>query len=295
MTWFVWTIIAYLLNAISVLVDKALFHTKQVRRPEAYVIIITTLSLSAFLLAPFGLKVPSPEGFGLSLLTGFCFSLALWLMFSALQKGEASRVTPFIGTWSPIFVLLTSYILIGERLSLLEFISFALLISGGFLIVEGRGGLTKQIKILAIGAALAFALFYTLSKQVFIDMGFISGLIWIRVGAFLFALLLLLFPSTWPDLKRTSGVKTGAKFAFALGQIAAALSGLVINYAISLGNVTLINALQGLQYIFLFILVVIFSHNWPKLLKEEFSRQILFRKLLATLLIVTGLAAIAFI
>ncbi len=294
MSWFVWTIIAYLLSAITVLVDKALFHTKQVRKPAAYVIIIATLSLAVFVLAPLGLRIPSPESFGLSLLTGFCFSLALWLMFSALQKGEASRVTPFIGAWGPIFVFITSYFLIGERLSLIELISFTLLIGGGFLIVEGRNGLTNSIKVLSIGAALSFALFYTLSKQVFMDIGFISGLIWIRVGAFLFALLLLLFPSTWPALKHTGSAAPGAKFAFVGGQIAAALSSLVINYAISLGSVTLINALQGLQYIFLFILVAVFSYRWPQLLKEELSGDILWRKAIATVLIVAGLATLSF-
>lgn len=294
MTWFVWTILAYLLNAVTVLIDKVLFHTKQVKKPAAYVVIICTLSLAVFLLAPFGLAVPSPEGFGLSVLTGLSFTVSLWLLFTALQKGEASRVTSFIGVWSPVFVLIMSYFLIGERLTLLEFLSFSLLVGGGFLIVSGKGGLSDETKIVAIGAALGFALFYTLSKQVFDELGFISGLIWIRIAAFLFALLLLLFPTTWPALKHTSEAGSGAKFAFMAGQIAAALSGLVVNYAVSLGSVTLVNSLQGLQYIFLLIMVAVFSYKWPELLKEEFGGNILIRKLIAIVLIASGLAVLAF-
>ncbi|MFH1111941.1 MAG: DMT family transporter, partial [Patescibacteria group bacterium] len=293
--WLIWTVVAYFFNAIAVLIDKSLFYTKTVTKPAAYVITICTLGLLVFILAPWGFYFPGVWPWFLSLGAGLCFTIALWLLFISLQKGEASRVTSFIGAWSPIFVLIASYLLINETLSRYEIMAFVFLVLGGFLIVSGRGGLSNHAKYTALASALSFALFYTLSKQVFTVTDFINGLIWIRIAAFAFALPLLFIPSTIPAIKQSFSTKPAAKFAFVCGQISAALSALVVNYAISLGSVSLVNALQGLQYVFLLFLVMMFSWKWPKLLSEEFSGSVLARKLAAIVLIVGGLSILAFV
>lgn len=292
--WLAWTIVGYTLNAVSISIDKALFFTKQIRRPAAYVVTICVLGLLVFVLAPWGLHLPTFRGAWLSLLAGAFFVGGLWLLFISLQHGEASRVTSFIGAWSPIFVLLTTYWLIGEKLTWLELGAFILLVLGGFLIANGRGGLDKRGRWLAFGSAIGFALFYALSKEVFKEIDFINGLIWIRVTSFLFAMLLFIIPSTWPAIKESLVVKTKAKLAFFGGQASSALSSLLINYAISLGSVTLINALQGLQYVFLLLIVALLSLKRPLLLKEELGGHILVRKLIAIVLIGFGLALIAY-
>ncbi|MFH1866629.1 MAG: DMT family transporter [Patescibacteria group bacterium] len=294
MVWLIWTAVAYGMNAVAVLIDKSLFFTRTIRQPAAYVVTICTLGLLVFVLAPWGFVVPDSWSLILSALAGLFFTVALWLLFISLQQGEASRVTSFIGAWSPIFVLIVSYFLIGEKLSLLQFSAFVLLVVGGFLIVNGKGGLTRNTLVTALSSALGFALFYTLSKQVFTEIGFIPGLIWIRVTSFLVALLLLLIPTTWPALKASFKVKVQAKLAFFTGQAAAAGSAILVNYAISLGSVTLVNALQGLQYVFLLILVALLSFKRPVLLKEELGGGILVRKLMAIVLIGGGLALIAY-
>ena len=292
--WLLWTIVAYALNSVSVTIDKVLFYTKQIKQPAAYVVTICTLGLLVFVLAPWGLGVPSVKGALLSLLTGIFFVAGLWLLFIALKHGEASRVTSFIGAWSPIFVLLVTYWLIGDKLSWLEFGAFLLLVAGGFLIANGRGGLDKFGRWVAFGSALGFALFYTLSKEVFNEVGFISGLIWIRVTSFAVAMLLFIIPTTWPAIKESFQVQTTAKVAFFTGQASSALSSLLVNYAISLGSVALVNALQGLQYVFLLLIVALLSLNRPQLLKEELGGHVLVRKLLAIALIGGGLALIAY-
>jgi hypothetical protein len=54
-----------------------------------------------------------------------------------------------------------------------------------------------------------------------------------------------------------------------------------------------INALQGVQYVFLLIFAIILSFKLPKILKEEISREIIFQKVAAILLIGAGLILIA--
>ncbi len=293
--WLIWTVVAYSLNAIAILVDKSLFYTKQIKRPVSYVVVICTLGLTAFVLAPLGLVKPTVIGWAWSMTAGLFFVLALWSMFTALQRSEASRITPFIGAWSPVFVLLISYFLIDDKLSWSQFIAFILLVIGGFLMVGGRGGINRDVQLISLFSALSFAMFYVASKQSFMAMDFISGLLWIRIAAFIFALFLLLIPNTWSAIKDILKIKTEAKLAFLGGQLAAALSALVVNYAISLGSVSLVNALQGLQYVFLLVLVILFSWKWPGLLSEESSGSVLARKLVAIVLIGSGLSILAFV
>ena len=128
----------------------------------------------------------------------------------------------------------------------------------------------------------------------FNEVGFISGLIWIRVTSFAVAMLLFIIPTTWPAIKESFQVQTTAKVAFFTGQASSALSSLLVNYAISLGRVALVNALQGLQYVFLLLIVALLSLNRPQLLKEELGGHVLVRKLLAIALIGGGLALIAY-
>ena len=53
--------------------------------------------------------------------------------------------------------------------------------------------------------------------------------------------------------------------------------------AIAYRSATLVNALQGLQYGFLFILAVAFSRRWPEIFNEEMTRRVIIQKSIATL------------
>lgn len=79
------------------------------------------------------------------------------------------------------------------------------------------------------------------------------------------------------------------KFIFLLGQALAGISFLLINYAIALGSVTLTNALQSLQYVFLFLLIIFLSKKYPLIIHEKFNTKIIFQKLIAIIFIGLGL------
>jgi hypothetical protein len=53
--------------------------------------------------------------------------------------------------------------------------------------------------------------------------------------------------------------------------------------------VALINSLQGIQYVFLLLIVFILSSRYPKVLKEELWGGVLFQKTVGTVLVVLGL------
>ena len=67
-----------------------------------------------------------------------------------------------------------------------------------------------------------------------------------------------------------------------------AVAFVMLNYSIMLGPVAIINALQGVQYASVFVLVLILSNFYPKIVKESFSAKIMFRKLLGIILVSVG-------
>jgi hypothetical protein len=79
------------------------------------------------------------------------------------------------------------------------------------------------------------------------------------------------------------------KFLVVFNQVIGSTGFLLQNYAIFLGSVVLVNALQGAQYAFILIISTILALIRPKLLKETFSLRILTQKVLAVIFIAVGL------
>jgi drug/metabolite transporter (DMT)-like permease len=296
MTWLWWATIGYFLNAVAIVIDKTLLGRREIKDPAAYTLFISALGLLVIVLAPWGLEIPSTRALMWGLLSGTAFTLGLWLMFNVLKVGEASRVPAFIGSLSPVFIFILAWLWLGEHLSGLQFIAFLFLVLGGFLMVGGAGGLKKRPLLLAIAASLAFALAYVWIKFTFLETNYISGLIWTRFGGFASSLLLFFIPGTWRawrnSIKQSTG---GVKLVFIAGQTSGALSGLLISYAITLTSVTLVNALQGLQYVFLLIMSVLISSHWPQFFHDEFSGHVLWRKLFGVGAIGAGLWLLSFV
>jgi hypothetical protein len=68
------------------------------------------------------------------------------------------------------------------------------------------------------------------------------------------------------------------------------------NFAIALAPlafVAVINALAGVQYAFLFILTLIISTYFPRVIKEKITPAIVLQKLAAIAFILSGLAILA--
>ena len=127
---------------------------------------------------------------------------------------------------------------------------------------------------------------------------FWSGYIWIRIGSFLMAMSFLFTPEVRRELGRAKinfPKKTAA--IFLSNQAAGASANILQNWAIALSPlvcVPIINALQGIQYVFLLIFAVLLSLKFPQILKEEISKRILLQKIIAILFIGSGLVILAF-
>lgn len=300
--WLILCLFGYATKAIPTVVDKALFHTKAVKNPVTYAVAVSLLGGLVLLLAPFFLTWPSWHIVIYALGSGATFTLGTLLFFAALKYSDASRVTPFIGAAVALITAALAYLSLDERLPIKEVISFILLVTGGFLVtrcrVQGQGLKGRAITE-ALLAALFFAVQVVLSKAAFDRMPgeFLSAIIWMRFGSLITALILLAFNrGVWRELQGTNdnGLSGRAKWAFLGGQSSGAVSGLLIYGAIALGTPTLINAMTGLEYLFVVIFSVIVAKYMPQFVKERFTRKTLPGLIVSLLLIGTGLVLLAF-
>jgi len=318
--WLIIAISAYFLNAIAMVVDKTLLK-KNISHPFVYVFYIAVLGAILMLLVlPFGFVIPTGITLFIALVSGAVFVWALLLLFSVLKKDEATRVGPMVGGLTPVFVLILAWYVLQESLTCNQYIGFIFLILGAFLISldfqehGAKAWLKKKLKLntkiqlpqirktlwLALPASALFGVSHVLTKFVYQNTEFLPGFIWTRAGSLLAVLVLLLIPANraliFKDLKKNKkqkndAQKTGGRFLF--GQACGASGAVLIQYAIFLGSVTLINALQGLQQVFIFIIVLLLTLIAPKILKEEISKEIFFQKITAVALIFIGLYFVA--
>lgn len=294
--WLTLSLSVYFINALASIIDKVLI-SKEIPHPFSYTFFVGFLSVTVVIFAPFGFFIPPLSILVIALFSGAVFLLALFLLFTALYKSEASRVLITTGGLTPVFIFLLSILFLKERLNSWQLAAFFLLILGGVLINLSRESFKYRVKFLKItvSASFFFALSFVLTKFVFLHQPFFNGFIWIRLGSFLVAISFLISK----DLRRKIfqiGKKTKEKISliFIGNKSLAGLSFILLNLAISKGNVALVNALQGIQYVFVFIFTLFLSLNFPQLLKEKINSRLLVQKIFAIGLIIFGILLLCF-
>ncbi len=299
MLWFWIVIIANFCNAGAQFLDKLLI-SKSFPRPA----VLTFWTAIANL---FGLVFVFSKDFNwwpawselwTALLSGAVFTIALQFFYMGMKKGEASHIAPLTGGLVPVFSILFSYLFFSELLTSGQLIAVFLLSAGALLIASEKSDEHDGWHIGVLWAFLAglfFALSYALLRFVYLQETFATGFAWARIGSALAVLPLLFLPGLWRDLSKKQGVKIDKK-GFALLGLNKGLAGayaLLIGYAISLQSATLVNALAGAQYAILFVLVIVFTYKFPKILKEKFTKSEISLQIFSLLIIVAGLALLA--
>jgi len=210
---------------------------------------------------------------------------------------------PAIGGLNPIFIFSLTCLFGKEIFDIKEGLAFVLLIAGSiFITLQREKFITlKSLRISAI-AALLFSLAFFTAKFVYLVQPFWSGFIWMRIGGFLAGITFFFSKEVKEELfKKRVSFKKKTVGIFLFGQSLGAGSVLCQNWAIALVPLSLlafINALEGTKYIFLLIFTILLSLTQPFLakktgLKEEISKKVILQKIVAILLIGTGLMFLA--
>ncbi|MFH1583351.1 MAG: EamA family transporter [Candidatus Falkowbacteria bacterium] len=308
---------AYFINAGVYIADKFLL-SKKIHSSIAYAFYVGVWSIFNVSLLYFWPWTPTLREMTLDLLAGFLFLVTLVFWYKALHQSEASRVVPIVGALVPIFSFIFSFVFLGEILSQQQFLAFIILICGGVLIsikhtkvylykkvvnrfrevigdIFGKvpAGVqpTSRLLVNSVVAAIFFAVYYVLMKYIYAYQPFVGSFVYSRLGSFI-GVLFMLFVPDWRRVifKQQQGVKTPKNlFFFLTVRLLAAAAFIMINWAISLGSVAIVNALQGVQYLFLFVIIILISKKFPKMLNEQLGGGVLLQKLIGTVLVCLGL------
>ena len=316
--WLFIIILSYLFFSLAYFGDKLILSGPP--NPKLYTFYVSILGILVIFFMPFTkFNIPNLTGMIFITLEAIVYILGLYTMFTALEKFDVSRVMTTIGALQPILILSLTWIFWGTKVIIgMNFLAFMMLFLGGVIIsIENPSSRNSQSSfhygarkfkidskylMLVLFSSLMFSLDYIFSKLVFLEQPFLQGLIWMRMFSFLFVLVFLFdrelkkqvfssFDFARDNKKATLNKKTGILFLFT--QSAGGIASLLQSFAISLVPVAylaIINSLRGVQYIFLFIITLFFSFLFPKILKEEISKKIIFQKTVSILLIVSGLA-----
>lgn len=289
-------LLGYFFNAVAAIFDKYLLSDR-IKAPAVYAFYVSLFSLFSLFFIPFGFGFFGWQSTSLAFFSGIVFLYALVALYTAFKKYEVSRVAPLVGTVTSITAFFFA-LFSGSSLEITVFSALAFLILGGLLISFDlplkKGEHIPFLPIMLAGVGIGVSLI--LLKQGYVENNFVSGLVWSRLGIFIGGLSLLSFApfrhqildhsretTTDPGRARKTGIY------FVLSKVCAGIGSFLVVYAISLGSVSFVQALSGMQYLFLLLLAVPLSSRFPIIFDEKLFFWDWFQKVGAIVFISIGL------
>ena len=283
---------AQLITACTVLIDRYVLVSRvSAGKPIVYTFYVNILSALVLVLLPFGVEAPSLHLLALSLLVAATFTSALYLFYGALKSGYASDAAPVAGAVAAIATSFFGFFILSTDLPVSLVPAFALFVIGTFLISRFRLSLGPLSRVFLAG--LFFGVSAVLLKLVFEETSFLNGFFWSRMGNVVLALSLLLVPANREAiLHSVKKSRTSTKWIIVGNKMLSGVASIMTALAISLGSVSIVQAMVGLQFAFLFGLVYVASYIAPHVFSAEVHREEFRHKLYGTLCIVFGLIAL---
>jgi uncharacterized membrane protein len=101
-------------------------------------------------------------------------------------------------------------------------------------------------------------------KGLFLETSFDDGFFWSRVAFVLFALSLLLVPTYLKKIREQSGQTTKRTGLIVLAaKVLAGVAAFLILKATDLGDVAVVQALDGVKFVFILLISILFAHALP--------------------------------
>ncbi len=283
MLWLNLAIVAYAINAIVFVIDKHLLSAP-IPKPISYAFWVALLSSAVVVVIPFGVSWVNFNYFLIAFASGAAFFLSLIFLYKAVKKTDVSVASTKVGVLGVIFTYILSVFILKDYFSGQDIIAFGLLAVG--ILFMGKTG--KGVWLQALIAGVAFGASTVLLKLTFNHSTFLNGFFWTKIGLVGAALFLLIHPSTRKEV--FSSLKNSphpSRFIFVGNKILAGIGFALLYVAIKLGNVSIVNALLSAQFIFIFLLTLVFRNKIPGI-AENIKGIIIVEKLAGIVFIGAG-------
>jgi len=288
MAWILLAAAAQFINAVVAILDKYIVSDDKILpRPFVYAF-YTCLATSLWgLVFLFGLlpgldqlgvpqlsniKMPTIQVVGMAFLAAYTFFMALVSMYDSLKSADASDVMPVIGAISALSSFGMGYLFLGASLTPNFLIGVLLLASGTFIVSRAR--FTLPVAMHTIHSGIFFALHYVAMKGLFSATSFDDGFFWSRIAFVLFALSLLLVPAYYEKIvSQTKTTSKKAGFLVLLTKVMAGVAAFMLLKATDLGEVSVVQALDGLKFVFILLIGIAIGNVTPKTCGENDCRS----------------------
>ena len=295
-----WVNIAVLSTAVIGLVHIIDSHLISRRMPSLRAFLlpasIVTLVFGLILFSLF----PLPEDVGIwplmaTVASGMLRTASLLILLYTLKREEVSRVIPVASTY-PIFVAIMAVPLLGETLNYLQWIAIIIVVAGAVIASARRstGGSATWLGasfFLLIGSSLLMAVANIAAKYA---LDYISFWNMYCINTFCMSGIFLLISVRPHILKELGNMKrrTSAIALLILDEILVVIGVVLLFWAMERGPVSLVSTIVSSRPIFVVIYALILSRASPMFLEWQSGKGMLALRLIATAMIVGGIAII---
>ncbi len=303
--WITLTLSAVLLWSFVNIADNYLVErNKKFGHPIGALVIFSSMfgfvgALAIYFFAKGSFMLPLQE-IGVLLLAGLCN--VSWIIFylKALPDEDVSSVVPWFLT-APFFGYALGYILLGEQLSSQQLIGGAIILIGGLLLSLKRNDASARytfrwnlIRNMTI-ASFLIALWSVLFKFVGRESGFWVSSFWEHVGLGIGGLFIIFFVPVYrkgfSEIMKSDGRQVLGISLFS--ETATIIGNLFANYAVLLVPVSAVLLLEVVQPAIVFILGIVFTIFFPRVLTEDISRRNVLQKAISIAIMISGAALLA--
>ncbi len=286
---------AAIMGMVSIFDSHLLFKRMPGLRAFLLLVGIIHLIYGSLLFALF----PLPQGAGIwpvlaAVASGMLRTAAVVIMLDSLRREEVSRVIPVVYTY-PIFVAIMAMPLLGESLNSLEWLAIVIVVVGAVMVSitqSPSGSIRWRGKLLLLfSASLLFAVADIAGKYA---LAYISYWNMFWLSAFCMSGIFLLV-SVRPQVigqvikmeQRNSAIGLLA-FNETLAPI-----GIVLSFwALERGPVSLVSTIVSSRPMFVLMAALILSRLSPMFLEWRYGKWMLAMRLIATAMIISGIAII---
>lgn len=299
MTWALVALLGYFFGAVSSVFDKYLLSDR-IPTPAVYAFFVSLFSLFALGFVPFGFEFAGVRTISILLSSGVLGTFALVAFYQAVKQHEVSRVAPLVGTTVSLVAFTAVFLpgMAGENtFEMWYLLALVLLIIGGLLIsfdLPLRRGEHVSRYVFLAGALMGLSLI--LLKEGYAHTNFQSGLVWSRLGMTLGGLLLLLVPlfrqqilAQFRGFSHRSSRAASTGTLFVLNKVSAGVASFLVSYAMFLGSVSFVQALSGMQYVFILLMMIPLSFRYTSIFGEKLYFWDWVQKAIAIIIIGLGL------
>lgn len=292
MNWLFFAIAAYLIYSVTNFIDKYLVE-QRVKDPIAVIILDGSLYLFLGFIIFFlsgSHFVPGQQAF-LLILAGTFLTFYMVPYFKALLVEDTSRVVPLFQFY-PVFTILLSFIFLHEKLTHNQLLGFIIVVVGGFLIGAEDFSLKTFSLRKAFFLMLLSSFLYSLSNIIFKFItitDFWTNFSYITVGSAIGCFLLLYKKRNRIAVKEQIRQLTlGTGIILLTNSLLNLLAELLAFFAISLGPVSLVSAMNGIQPFIIFVYGLILTLLFPKIIKEDISKKTVIIKIASAIVLFVG-------